>query len=124
MPIKQRHNVARRANPTIIGNKMNTDKTISTSLKSIENKLDSMATAIAARHPVDDTLTKRLSSADTSFAIAVATIRTLQENFTGQQDSLDANIIYFALEGVCSQIKTAYDILAADTIYIGNLTDM
>jgi hypothetical protein len=93
-------------------------------INSIMTKLDLIIDAVKQNTPIDIRhnveLNERLSDADVRFTSALAMLVTIQNGFleTGSE------ITYFSIEGVRNEIKAAYQIMTAGTIYDGNLEDV
>jgi hypothetical protein len=62
-------------------------------------------------------LEKRIGDSDTHFTNALATLAIIQNNFTGQSDPLNDEIMFYSIEAARNEIKTAYKILTDGTFY-------
>lgn len=62
---------------------------------------------------------KRISNADMRFTSALATLSVIQNNFTGECDAPNDEIIYYSIESARNEIKAAYKILTDGTYYGG-----
>lgn len=99
----------------------NIDETINRNLASIESKLDAMIVTLAARPAIIDgyELRERIGEVETNFRCSLSALAVLQGKFC-DDDPNDANV-YYSIESVKREIKTAYQILTAGTGYTHSL---
>ena len=62
---------------------------------------------------------ERIGDVDSKLTTALAVLAALQNNFTGQCDPVNDEIVYFSIEGARNEIKSAYRILTEGTFYGG-----
>lgn len=65
----------------------------------------------------DESLVNRISEVESGFNNSIAMLAVVQNNFTGQCDPLNDQIMFYSLEGIRSELKNCYRKLTSGTFY-------
>jgi hypothetical protein len=65
----------------------------------------------------ENDLVGRISDIEIHFSAAISMLAALQNNFTGQCDPLNDEIMFYAIEGVRNELKACFKRLTEGTFY-------
>jgi hypothetical protein len=94
-----------------------TNESNSEAVLDILEKLDAISTNPTTTR--NSEFVERIGKIDSQITTTLAILSALQNNFTGQCETPNNEIVYFSIEGARNEIKSSYRILTEGTFYSG-----